>query len=715
MGRIWRASNHAGMALFVFLALTGVFLWRTGSLHFGLAAPAANEGEGVDPHAGHDHGAEESCPSEGNAPDPHAGHDHGAGESCASEGNAPAAAEWCAEHAVPEALCTRCNPDLIADLKKKGDWCAEHTLPESQCELCNPGCLKAIKEAFDKAAQQGHEGHDHAEHDADAHEGHDDGFGEEGGAWCIEHGVPEDVCTRCNADLIAAFKKKGDWCAEHSLPESHCEACTPGCTTKLGKGGAKATFDPSALAKRQCEHKLPILECNDCRYEVGAVKVRPSVAKALLTTAKVERRKASATLRLTGEVQLDQTRVVDVPPTASGRVLRVNAFLGQQVKRGDVLAVIHSGDFGEAKAAYLTASIQDEIARKEQERQSGVTGALQKLLARLERDTAESSESLKTPRKNPADGLVGEWKSKLLGSASRLRRARVVHAREKDLLEKGVSSKADHEAAHQEWEAAEADYAALVEEVRLNLSLDKLRADNAVRRADATLNAAEQRLHIFGLDHAAVQALGQSKSNGDFAQLEAKAPRSGTLTAQTVSMGKFVETTQSLYTIADLSNLWVWCDVYERDFAKLHTRLAEGKPLKVALRVAAFGDTAFEGVLDHVGSAVDTRTRTIKVRVQVANPEGKLKPGMFAQVEVTLAVTTRAAMVPRSAVLTDAGTAFVFQQWKDDLWFRRDIVAGDTVGDLVVVDSGLEEGATIAATGGFMLKSDVLRNKMGAG
>ena len=100
--------------------------------------------------------------------------------------------------------------------------------------------------------------------------------------------------------------------------------------------------------------------------------VRGPAYEALLKTGKVGQREAVKTLRLTGEVQLDQTRVVDVPPTASGRVIQVRKFLGQPVAKGDVLAVVHSGDFGEAKAAYLGAHAQHEIARKEQERQAAV-------------------------------------------------------------------------------------------------------------------------------------------------------------------------------------------------------------------------------------------------------------------------------------------------------------------------------------------------------
>lgn len=56
--------------------------------------------------------------------------------------------DWCAEHAVPEAICTRCNAKLIPEFKKKGDWCKEHNLPESQCLKCNP----ALKEKFEAMA-----------------------------------------------------------------------------------------------------------------------------------------------------------------------------------------------------------------------------------------------------------------------------------------------------------------------------------------------------------------------------------------------------------------------------------------------------------------------------------------------------------------------------------------------------------------------------------
>ena len=591
MSRIWRALNHAGIALFVFVVLTGAFLWRTGSLRIGLgAAPAAP------------HGADDG---------------HGA-----------------------------------ADGKAEG--------------------AEASKEDGTHTADDGH--------------GH------------------------------GAAKAKGDWCAEHNLPESLCTVCHPERVKAPEKGQGTPDASLRALEQKLCEHGKRQVDCDGCRFELGVVKVQPSVAKALLTTAKVERREVAAAIRLTGEVQLDQTRVVDVAPPAAGRVVQVLARLGQPVQEGDTLAVIHSGDFGEAKAKYLEAATQLEIARKEQERQAAMTSAMEKLLEKLAKNdgSAQDASGARDGGGKPTE-FVGEGRSKLVGAAARLKLAKSTHEREKSLWEKQVASKADCETASHELEAAQADYAALVEEAYLNLHLDKLRADNAARKAEADLNAATERLHIFGLDRAALEALRQQKENGSFARLEVKAPRSGTITVHNVAQGRLVDTTQTLYTIADLSNLWVWCDLYERDLAAVHAHLAAGKSLEAVVRVTAFRETGFPGTLDLVGSSVDERTRTIKARVQLPNPQGKLRPGMFANVEIQVPSRGPAAFVPRDAILSDGGKSFVFQHWKDDIWVRRDVALGQSHGQFVEVASGVPDGATVVCNGAFMLKGDILRGKMGAG
>jgi len=101
--------------------------------------------------------------------------------------------------------------------------------------------------------------------------------------------------------------------------------------------------DLAEIENQTCEHAIRTVECDRCRFELGVVKLRPSVAKALIETEPVRGVRRSRILNLTGQVQLDKTRVVDVVPTGGGRVKRVDKSLGQDVSQGDVLAVIHSG------------------------------------------------------------------------------------------------------------------------------------------------------------------------------------------------------------------------------------------------------------------------------------------------------------------------------------------------------------------------------------
>jgi len=388
---------------------------------------------------------------------------------------------------------------------------------------------------------------------------------------------------------------------------------------------AQLNPDLGALEKLQCEHQIHTVACDNCRFEAGVVKVEHSLAGSLLKTAVAEELERARVLKLTGQVDLDQMRVVDVVSPVSGRVERVVKLLGDEISESAVLAVIHSADLGEAKARFLEVQAQLKLSQ-----------------ATLDR--------------------------------------------EKELYLKKISSEADY--------------------------LDAL---NELQASKAYFAAAEKRLHIFGLDTDQIQAIQNEEENGRFAELVLRAPRAGTIIAQNISAGKLVETTNTLYTIADLSNYWVWCDVYEEDLAVLHEQMASGKELKAKIRVKAYQGEEFEGVVDLIGSMVDEHTRTVKVRIQVKNEQGKLKAGMFTDAEISIPTGNHFMAVPRSAILSDDGRDFVFMHWKDDLWVRRDVVLGENQGVHVEIVRGITNGDTIVVNGAFMLKSDILREKMGAG
>jgi cobalt-zinc-cadmium efflux system membrane fusion protein len=380
----------------------------------------------------------------------------------------------------------------------------------------------------------------------------------------------------------------------------------------------------SHMEKMVCEHAVSIVDCDNCRFEVGVVKIDQSI-ESLIETGLVQDLDRTKMLTLTGQIQLDRTKAVDVVSTGAGRVEAVEKLLGEKVQEGDILAVIHSADLGQVKADFLEVQAKLELTQ-------------------------------------------------------------ATFRREEGLYEKKITSQADYQNALNELKTAQASYV-----------------------------ATEKRLWLFGLETEQIAGIKDEKENETFADLVLRAPQSGTIITQNISVGEMADTTESLYTIADLSNLWVWCDVYENDLAILHEQFAQDKSLQAMVRVKAFESTAFNGVVDFVGNVMDEHTRTIKLRVQVKNPEGKLRPGMFADVEVMIPGQGRIAAVPRNAIMSDAGENFLFQHWKENLWIRRDVAVGSQYGNFVEILSGIPQGATIVTGGAFMLKSDILREKMGAG
>ena len=123
----------------------------------------------------------------------------------------------------------------------------------------------------------------------------------------------------------------------------------------------------------------------------------------------------------------------------------------------------------------------------------------------------------------------------------------------------------------------------------------------------------------------------------------------------------------------------------------------------------------FPATVDFVAPSMDEKTRTLKVRIGVPNPKGKLRAGMFVNVELYLPSGPDALVIPRAALLADEGRSFVFVRHHGEYWVRRPVETGRASGGQVEVTRGLVGGGTVATEGCFLLKSDVLRSKMGAG
>lgn len=197
-------------------------------------------------------------------------------------------------------------------------------------------------------------------------------------------------------------------------------------------------------------------------------------------------------------------------------------------------------------------------------------------------------------------------------------------------------------------------------------------------------------------------------------RLVLRAPADGSVLEMHAVPGEVAKSEASLVTLGDNASVWVWADLYERDVAEVASAQAAG-PLTAAVTVRAYPCDSFPARVDFISSSMSPATRTVKLRLEAPNPDRRLLAGMFAQIRVFLSASSAELTVPREAVLEDEGRSFVFIRHRDDYYVRRPVTVGTVSGGRVAVLSGLPENAVVVSDGAFLLKSDVLRSKMGAG
>ncbi|MCP4726280.1 MAG: efflux RND transporter periplasmic adaptor subunit, partial [bacterium] len=178
-------------------------------------------------------------------------------------------------------------------------------------------------------------------------------------------------------------------------------------------------------------------------------------------------------------------------------------------------------------------------------------------------------------------------------------------------------------------------------------------------------------------------------------------PIDGEIIERDVIKGEQVEPGDCLFRILDLSSVWIEADIFEKDLAKIN------KGGRIKIRVPAYPDKTFFGTIFFIGGALDEKTRTIKIRSEVENPEKLLKPGMYASIDVITGEKTGVMAVPEAAILSDDNVHYVFVQ--EGPGFHRHVISiGARSEGLVEVISGLEAGAFVVVQGNYQLKSRML-------
>ena len=230
---------------------------------------------------------------------------------------------------------------------------------------------------------------------------------------------------------------------------------------------------------------------------------------------------------------------------------------------------------------------------------------------------------------------------------------------------------------------------------------DFLRAQADRDKAAAALRAAADRLRLLG---GAPGATGSNVSGFAVA-----APFAGTVIEKKVTLGELATPSEPMFTVADLSRVWIQAALPEAALAKVRV----GANAKIT--VPAYPGQTFSGKVGHIGAMLDKQTRTVAARIEVPNADGRLKPEMFATATIEAVGEKREAIaLPDAAIVLLEGkpTIFVFEQ---GAYTAREVEPGERIAGRTVLKSGVKPGDQVVTEGAYALKARKLKSQLGHG
>lgn len=266
-----------------------------------------------------------------------------------------------------------------------------------------------------------------------------------------------------------------------------------------------------------------------------------------------------------------------------------------------------------------------------------------------------------------------------------------------------LRARARQEVAHQRFEREQTLYAD-----RISSEQELLDAKAAAREAATDLAAARETLSLLGLGSSEIEGL--SWDDPQASLITVRAPFAGKVVAREATLGELMKPEDTLFTIADLSEVWLWVDLYERDIAHVEPGG------HASVRLDAWPDETFSGELAYVADELDPESRTVRARVDLPNPEGRLKPGMFARVALTDesdAEAPKVLTVPRTALQRDGNESIVYVRTAPGRFERREVAPGRVADEWVEIVSGLTVGDDVVTEGAFLLRSQASADQLG--
>lgn len=472
------------------------------------------------------------------------------------------------------------------------------------------------------------------------------------------HAVAGETCFVCDASKREAGRL---WCKEHSRYEDRCWLCQPQLEDK---------------ARAYCkEHSLYEDECFLCH---------PELKKDAEGEESEEEKKSSRSLRpqdSATELFCKEHRV----PEAECGICQPQRTA--ELLPGDELKVRFESKRSAEKAGVRTVSARSTKARPSVRAVCEVSYNENKL-ARItplspgivRRVLVDVGEDVK------AGEVLVEIHSTEVASAKAAYISAVVDAalkeiackREEGLVKKKVSSEKDLQ-----------------------------EADAACKTAKLAESTTRQSLLNFGFTVAEISSIKEKQDSS--AVFFVRAPYDGTLVERAAVVGEAAEPGQNLFTLADLSTMWLSLSIPA-------DRMSLVEPgLNVEATFGKESEVVSHGELTWVSTSIDEKSRMLKGRAVVENPERRLRAGMFGEAHVILSLERNAIGVPKGAIQRYEKQPYVFVKLEDDLYSLRRVVVEKSSAELVAVVSGLRENEPVVVDGAFTVMSEFLKSRLGAG
>ncbi len=447
---------------------------------------------------------------------------------------------------------------------------------------------------------------------------------------------------------------------------------------------------------------------------------------------------AREAVNVTGKVTVPPDRLVQVSPRIAGKVMMARGTVGDRVSRGQALAVISSVELAEARAAYRQAAARLSAAKQNYERETSIVKLGVTSVRPVEEARAETLAS---------QGDISDAKSELAQAQSEVVRQESELVQCKARLERAKELYADKIVSRQDLESAEAEYRrdlASLEAARSKVTQAQARVQKAESKYEISKQHLAREEKVRGSRVLDMRALQTARADVASAEVELKAasdrirvlgaspggsgdtivvrsPISGRIITRAANVGEMADPSRPMFVIADLSRVIVEADVYEKDLAKIR------KGQSAEIRVDAYPETAFYGKVVSISDVLSPDSRTAKVRCAVTNNDRLLRGEMFAKVSLIVAKGGQTVLIPREAVLDDAGTKIVFTPCLDcpedkkagtnacGAYDKLTVKTGQLRGDKIEVLSGVEPGTPIVTTGAYQIKTAMGSGKLEAG